>query len=151
VTFRAIDSFDGAQNRGFEVMCYINGEDLLVALDEAEAGPKQDDLQGAPMIENWFLIWRDGDVVRADGDVHGHPTIDDPWVTTSPVLGYDYDFEREEGWLRSISRWYRLGRLREVPVNSTRPEQARHAALSAAKRHLARQRSDWRDQYGPSR
>ncbi|NIY71908.1 hypothetical protein HCZ30_05600 [Marivivens donghaensis] len=132
-------------------MRYINGVDLLTALDEAEAGPEPDDLQGAPIIENWFLIWRDGDVVRADGDVHGHPTIDDPWVTTSPVLGYDYDFDREEGWLRSISRWYRLGRLREVPVNSTSPDQARRDALSAAKRHIARQRSDWRDQYGPSR
>ncbi|MAU45421.1 MAG: hypothetical protein CMP09_11480 [Yangia sp.] len=131
-------------------MRYINGEDLLAALNEAEAGPEPDDLQGAPMIDNWFLIWRDGDVVRADGDVHGHPTIDAPWVTTSPVLGYDYDFDREEGWLRTISRWYRLGQLREVPVNSTSPEQARHAALFAAKRHLARQRSDWRDQYGPA-
>lgn len=132
-------------------MRYINGEDLLAALDEAEAGPEPDDLQGAPMIDNWFLIWRDGDVVRADGDVHRHPTIDDPWVTTSPVLGYDYDFDREEGWLRSISRWYRLGRLREVPVNSTSPEQSRRDALSAASHHLARQRSDWRDQYGSSR
>lgn len=132
-------------------MRYINGEDLLVALDEAEAGPKPDDLQYAPLIDNWFLIWRDGDVVRADGDVHGHPTIDDPWVTTSPVLAYGYDFDTEEGWLRSISRWYRLGRLREVPVNSTSPEQARRDALSAASRHLALQRSDWRDQYGSSR
>lgn len=146
----AIDSVDGARNRGFEVMRFINGEDLLVALDEAEAGPEPDDLQGAPMIDNWFLIWRDGDVVRADGDVQGHPTIDAPWVTTSPVLGYDYDFDREEGWLRSISRWYRLGRLREVPVNSTSTEQARRDALSAARCHLARQRSDWRGQYGPS-
>jgi len=132
-------------------MRYINGEDLLAALDEAEAGPEPDDLQGAPMIDNWFLIWRDSDVVRADGDVHDHPTIDDPWVTTSPVLAYDYDFEREEGWLRSISRWYRLGRLRDVPVNSPSPKQTRRDALSAANRHLARQRSDWRERYGPSR
>ncbi|WP_409371909.1 DUF6634 family protein [Pseudooceanicola marinus] len=132
-------------------MRYINCEDLLVALDEAESGPEPDDLQDAPMIDNWFLIWRDGDAVRADGDVHGHPTINDPWVTTSPVLAYDYHFDREEGWLRSISRWYRLGRLREVPVNSTSPEQARRDTLSAANRHLARQRSDWRERYGPSR
>ncbi|WP_420557647.1 DUF6634 family protein [Roseovarius sp.] len=131
-------------------MRHIDGEDLLAALDEAEAGPEPDDLQGAPMIDNWFLIWRDGDVVRADGDVHGHPTIEDPWVTTSPVLAYDYDFEREVGWLRSISRWYRLGRVREVPVNSNSPNKARRDALSAASRHLARQRSDWRGQYGLS-
>lgn len=115
---------------------------MLAARDEAEAGPEPDDFQGAPMIDNWFLIWRDDNVVRADDDVHGHPTIDDPWVTTSSVLRYDYDFDSKEGWLRSISRWYRLGRLRDVPVNSSGPEQARHAALSAAKRHLARQRSE---------
>jgi hypothetical protein len=132
-------------------MPYIDGKDLLAALDEAEAGPEPDDLQSAPMIDNWFLIWRDGDVVRADGNVHDHPTIDDRWVTTSPVFGYDYDFDRKEGWLRSISRWYRLGRLRDVPVNSASPEQARRDALSAANGHLARQRSDWRERYGPSR
>ena len=142
---------DGAQNKGSEVMRYIDGKDLLQALEEAEAGPEPDDLQDAPTIDNWFLIWRDGDVVRADGDVHGHPTIDDPWITTSPVLGYDYDFDRKEGWLRSISRWYRLGRLRDVLVNSASPEQARRDALSAAKGHLSRQRSDWRERYGPSR
>jgi hypothetical protein len=129
-------------------MRYINGEDLLAALDEAEAGPEPDDLQDAPMIDNWFLIWRDGDLIRADGDVHRHPTIDDPWVTTSPVLGYDYDFEREEGWLRSISRWYRLGRLREVPVNSTSPEQARREALDCAAVSLQRQRFAWRKRFG---
>lgn len=128
-------------------MHYINGEDLLTALDEAEAGPEPDDLQDAPMIDNWFLIWRDGDLIRAGGDVHGHPTIDDPWVTTSPVLGYDYDFDREEGWLRSISRWYRLGRLREVPVNSTSPEQARLEALDCAAVSLQRQRFAWRKRF----
>ncbi|MBB3987987.1 hypothetical protein GGQ68_004341 [Sagittula marina] len=132
-------------------MRYINGEDLLAALDEAEAGPQPDDLPDAPVIDNWFLIWRDGDVVRADGDVHGHPTIDDPWVTTSPVLGYSYDFDREEGWLRSISRWYRLGRLREVPVGAEDPERARRATITMANIKLQQQRDSWRDQYLCSR
>ncbi len=129
-------------------MQYITGAALLAAIDAAEAGRTPGDLENAPSIEIWFLIRRDGDVIRADGDVYGHPTIDAPWVTTSPVLGCDYDFDREKGCLRSISRWYRLGRLREVPVNSTSPEQARREALDCAAVSLQRQRFAWRKRFG---
>ncbi|WP_375262631.1 DUF6634 family protein [Palleronia sp.] len=126
---------------------YVTARALLSAIAEAEAGPQPGELDDAPAINNWFLIWRDGDVVRADGDVSGHPTISDPWVTTSPVLGYAYDFDRQRGWLRSISRWYRLGQLRKVPVDATVPDQARREALLSADIRLERQRREWRDQY----
>jgi hypothetical protein len=89
-------------------------EDWLSAIEQVEAGPSSGDIEGAPMIDNWFLVWRDGDAIRADGDVSGHPEISNPWVTTSPVLGFQYDFDLEAGWLRTMSRWYRLGRLRAV-------------------------------------
>ena len=130
-------------------MQYITGETLLAAIDEAEAGPIPGGLEGAPTIENWFLIWRDGDHVRADGNVHGHPTIDDPWITTSPVIAYEYDFEKQVGWLRSISRWYRLGKLREVFVEGEQAEQVLREALVGANNQLERQRHEWRESYGP--
>ena len=130
-------------------MQYITGAALLAAINEAEAGPTPDDLENAPIIENWFLIWRDGDHVRADGNVYGHPTIDDPWITTSPVIAYEYYFEKQAGWLRSISRWYRLGKLREVVLEGEQSEQVLRAALDGASNQLERQRHEWHQRYGP--
>lgn len=127
-------------------MRYMSCEDLLSAIEQAEAGPSSGDIDGAPMIENWFLVWRNGDAIRADGDVSGHPEISDPWVTTSPVLGFQYDFDLETGWLRTMSRWYRLGRLRAVPVASPDPQATRREALEAAQDLLTRHRKAWRNQ-----
>ncbi|QUS36193.1 DUF6634 family protein [Falsirhodobacter algicola] len=121
-------------------------EDLLSAIEQAEAGPSSGDIEGAPMIDNWFLVWRDGDAIRADGDVSSHPEVSEPWVTTSPVLSFQYDFDLETGWLRTMSRWYRLGRLRAVPVASPDPQAKRREALDAAQDLLRRHREAWRDQ-----
>ncbi|MGR3803083.1 DUF6634 family protein [Marinibacterium profundimaris] len=121
-------------------------DDFLSAVEQAEAGPSSGDIDGAPLIDNWFLVWRDGDAIRADGDVSGHPEISDPWVTTSPVLGFQYDFDLETGWLRTMSRWYRLGRLRAVPIPSPDPQAKRREALDAAQDLLTRHRETWRDQ-----
>lgn len=78
-------------------------DDLLEAIDQAERGPSPGDLEGAPLLSNWFLHSRDGLTV-AEGEVSGHPEIRDPWVTTSPVIGLD----QKAGWMRTSSRWYRL-------------------------------------------
>lgn len=118
--------------------------ETLQAIAEAEEGPTPEQLDGAPEISNWFLIWRDGDLVRADGDVSGHPTISEPWITTSPVLGYHFDFEKEEGWLRSRSRWYRLGRMRVIDTGHDDPRRACVDAMEAAQFVLARYRAAWR-------
>ena len=127
-------------------MRYMSCEDLLSAIEQAEAGPSSGDIDGAPMIDNWFLVWRGGDAIRADVDVSGHPEISDPWVTTSPVLGFQYDFDLEAGWLRTMSRWYRLGRLRAVPVASPDPQAMRREGLDAAQDLLTRHREAWRGQ-----
>lgn len=124
----------------------MSSKDFMSAVEQAEAGPSSGDIDGAPMIDNWFLVWRDGDAIRADGDVCGHPEISDPWVTTSPVLGFRYNFDLGTGWLRTMSRWYRLGRLRAVPVASPDPQAKRREALDAAQDMLTRNRGAWRDQ-----
>jgi hypothetical protein len=79
-------------------------KDLLTAIDEAGRGPESNDLENAPVLTFWWLM-ADGNLLRAQGDLSGHPTISDPFVTTSPVLGFD----AEAGWMRTRSRWYRLG------------------------------------------
>jgi len=79
-------------------------EELLIALDEAGRGPDKNDLDNAPVLTLWQLRV-DGTLLRAEGVLSGHPTIADPYVTTSPVLGFD----AEAGWMRTRSRWYRLG------------------------------------------
>ena len=76
---------------------------ILEALDEAERGPTPEQLTGAPLLENWWI--QDMGVLRARGDLSGHPSITDPFVTTSPVLGFDV----AAGWMRTQSRFYRIG------------------------------------------
>lgn len=126
-------------------MRHLNTDELLAAIEQAEAGPAPGDLDNAPLIDNWFLVWRDQDTIRADGELSGHPEISAPWVTTSPVLGCRYDFEREVGWLRSRSRWYRLGRLRAVRIPNGTPKATLKTAIEAAMVILDAHRRAWRE------
>lgn len=77
---------------------------LLEILDEAENGPTPGQLDGAPHLDLWMIVDFHNHL-RAQGDVSGHPDISDPFVTTSPVIGFD----AKAGWLRSRSRFYSLG------------------------------------------
>lgn len=77
---------------------------ILEIITEAEHGPTPEQLTDAPRLDGWW-IEHIGGYLRARGDVSGHPDISDPFVTTSPVLGLD----RAGGWLRTVSRFYRLG------------------------------------------
>ena len=81
----------------------------------------------------------DGALLRAAGDLSGHPTISDPFVTTSPVLGFDLGAE----WMRTRSRWYRLGE----------PDDHDHfvSTEEAAQRLLAALRLGARKAFGGSR
>lgn len=83
--------------------------DVGELLESAERGPTSDELASAPMIDQWWLEMIGG-WLRALGDLSGHPDIQEPHVTTSPVLGFDVD----AGWLRTRSRFYRLGRQLEL-------------------------------------
>ncbi len=82
----------------------MTSEALLAAIADTERGPGPTDLKDAPVLNRWWLM-PDGILLRAAGDLTGHPTIFDPFVTTSPVLGFD----ASAGWMRTRSRWYKLG------------------------------------------
>jgi len=66
--------------------------------------PTQDDLQGAPLLANWRLSSRP--VRCLVGYVEGHPLLDGPLITTTPLWAADLD----AGWIRTESRFYTLGR-----------------------------------------
>lgn len=102
----------------------IDDEALLRAIDDAERGPDESDLFEAPMLSRWWLE-PDHVLLRAVGECTGHPLISDPYVKTSPIL----DLDVAAGWLRSRSRWYRLGPPADpVTMAILEPEARRHLA-----------------------
>jgi hypothetical protein len=66
-----------------------NMKHLLRAIEQAERGPQPGDIDDAPFLINWFLRTAGNTVIVAEGEIRGHPEIDDPWITTSPVLGFN--------------------------------------------------------------
>ncbi len=82
-----------------------NFEEVLRAITEAERGPTDEELSAAPYVNHYRLETIGKSVQQIYGQVHGHPTIDDRYVTTTPLFGFDPD----AGWARTRSRWYRLG------------------------------------------
>ena len=79
--------------------------DFKKILFEAENAPSPEVLEHAPTLAGWWIA-RGRNHLHARGSVIGHPNIDDPFVTTSPVVGFNLD----EGWMRTRSRYYRLGK-----------------------------------------
>jgi len=121
---------DGPSNERSDGM---TSDALLAAIADAERGPSPTDLKNAPVLNRWWLM-ADGILLRAAGDLNGHPTIFDPFVTTSPVLGFDAG----AGWMRTRSRWYKLGI----------PDDRHDAAIDdAAQRLLAAMRARARKAY----
>jgi len=78
--------------------------DIEKLLEEAVTKPSDEVLAAAPFLDGWWII-QAGQFLRARGQVEGHPSIDDPYVTTSPLMG----FSVAEGWMRTRSRYYRIG------------------------------------------
>ncbi|MBO9429586.1 DUF6634 family protein [Sulfitobacter sp. R18_1] len=79
---------------------------LRSAIKAADAGPTETDLVDAPMLTYWRphvsrlgapILW---------GIASGHPRLTGGWITTSQLVAIDVD----QGWARSASRWYALGR-----------------------------------------
>lgn len=82
----------------------VSKDDVLAAIKATERGPTEAELKGAPLLDYWRVeLW--GDHARLHGACDDHPEIDEPYVTTSPLLGLSW----EGGWARSRSRWYELG------------------------------------------
>lgn len=80
------------------------------ALDRLASGwlPGDAELTSAPLLDHWaFFVNYTGDLLFT-GTVTGHPRIADGRIcVTSPVIAYDGLLAL---WIRTISRWYRLGR-----------------------------------------
>ncbi len=82
----------------------LTRENMLTALEAAEAGPTEQEIADAPTLNPWRLeLWSDH--FRLYGICDDHPEIVDRHVTTSPLLALDAD----KGWARSRSRWYKVG------------------------------------------
>ena len=93
----------------------IEPEAIAAALRAADAGPDPADLADAPEVGVWSVVTYPGeDNIRLAGRVRGHPVIEGPTVTTSPLLALD-EGDGRAGWARTLSRWYR------VDVASFRP------------------------------
>ena len=90
---------------------------VRAAIAAAEAGPAPGDLADAPLMRDWSVATYPGQPdVRLHGRVEGHPEIDDPTVTTSPILAIDPG-DGELGWARTASRWYRVDLASYRPVD----------------------------------
>ena len=95
-----------------------NFEEVLTAIADAERGPTDEELSDAPYVNHYRLERIGESVQRIYGELQGHPTIDDPYITTTPLFGFD----PEEGWARTRSRWYRLGPDWQLPNPEERDE-----------------------------
>lgn len=79
---------------------------LLNALQAVEAGaPTAEDLQDAPLIEDWMSLSLGGRFAALSGKITGHPDVAGESSITSILLMIDI----EAGWARTISHWYQLG------------------------------------------
>jgi hypothetical protein len=66
--------------------------------------PTSEELYAAPKLEEWMLTYRFEPALT--GIVSGHPSLADGPVTTSGI----YILDREAGFVRTLSRFYALGR-----------------------------------------
>ncbi|MEP5761699.1 MAG: DUF6634 family protein [Litoreibacter sp.] len=117
-----------------------NFDEVLNAIADAERGPTDEDISNAPCV-NHYRLERTGECAqRIYGQVRDHPEIDDPYVTTTPLLG----FEPDAGWARTRSRWYRLGPDWLLPNPEERDEMARaiQRLLKAARKWVIDEISD---------
>ena len=80
----------------------------LDAIRAAERGPTSDELAAAPSLDLWRvpIDRRPYPMPVLWGDVSDHPKLGTDMITTSRLIALD----RDAGWARSVSRWYRLDR-----------------------------------------
>ena len=78
------------------------------------AGPTEAELAAAPLIDQFSKVYEP--VPCLTGFIHGHPGLPDGPGRTSDL----WVVAPEQGWVRTISRYYRLGQPME---ESARPEE----------------------------
>ena len=69
--------------------------------------PSTDELERAPIIDQWRLMQSADDAFVIVGIVSGHPRLKDGWVATSPVQRMDA--ADQPAWAETLNRIYRLG------------------------------------------
>ena len=80
---------------------------FTTALEAAATVPTEAELADAPILANWFsarAAFRNRPVLV--GIVQGHPSLPEDVIQTSGVLALN----AEDGYARTQSRWYRLGK-----------------------------------------
>jgi hypothetical protein len=94
----------------------LAGLELLVRLDVlrrdlaailAGAGPTENDLARAPLLDGWSLSARSSPCLT--GVVLGHPRLPQGPIVTSELWALSHD----RHWARTRSRWYCLGEPRD--------------------------------------
>lgn len=79
---------------------------VLRAIAAAAVGPTEADLAQAPTLSDWKAAISPGGHIMLWGEVTDHPLLGNASIHTSQLIAID----REAGWARTASRWYRLGR-----------------------------------------
>lgn len=104
IRFTATNGFDvpGVEGEIIRLRTLANDLERIVA---GEA-PTETELAEAPIIDRYYLGTRS--VAALGGFISGHPVLpgDHRPARTSEVWAY----APEQGWARTWSRWYRLGR-----------------------------------------
>ena len=75
-----------------------------IARIEAGEGPTREDLERAPLIDGWQFGLRSETCLT--GRITGHPTLGDTRNGRTSIL---FAMDINAGWVRTLSRWYRLG------------------------------------------
>lgn len=77
----------------------------MAAIKAAEDGVTDQILAHAPQLELWLPVRNAFGVLALWGQVTDHPALGRDDIVTSPLVAWKPD----DGWARSVSRWYRLG------------------------------------------
>lgn len=92
-------------------------------LGEADIDPTEGQFANAPILDRWQVAMNPFGLTVLLGQVTGHPTLNGPFICTSPLLRLN----GPAGWARSFSRIYRLG---TALINA--PPMTKEAFLAAA-------------------
>src|ERR1700733_9749773 len=80
-----------------------------IAMLRQREQPYAGDLRAAPRLDKWTVVMTPLGL-RLTGTVTGHPLLSDRSVMTSSIWVAD----PEARWVRSLSRYYRLGELSDL-------------------------------------
>jgi hypothetical protein len=77
--------------------------------------PTVDDLEAAPILDDWALYVIGNLSPVLVGTVVGHPILGGRRITTSVVIAVE---TKTLAWARTVSRFYQLGRMRGTELTS---------------------------------